>query len=71
MEENNNSQTMVGSIEKLSLTEIKTEQAKMKFEETTDKIINDPNLAIKGLQYLKSHPEEYKDIFGTDLNIVE
>lgn len=56
-------------VEKISLSELQSEKAEIHFEETADKIINDSELGKKCLNYLKEHPEEYKDIFGVDLKI--
>ncbi len=57
--------------EKIDINELKAEQAKIKFEETADKIISDPQIARENLQYLLTHPNEYKEIFGHDLKIKE
>ena len=65
----NQEQNNSGNVEKINLAELKGEQAKIKFEETADKIINNPNIARNSLAYLKQHPDEYKEIFGHDLNI--
>ena len=60
---------MSGSISKVNLNDIKAEQAKIKFIENANNIINDPLLAKKGLKYLIDHPTEYKEIFGHDLKL--
>ena len=65
----NNIEEQTGSVEKINLDELKTEQAKIKFEENVNKIINNPNTQRDALLYLKEHAEEYKEIFGHDLKI--
>lgn len=69
IENNENTQEESGSVEKINLNELKTEQARIKFEETADKIINSPDTQRNALAYLKEHKEEYKEIFGHDLTI--
>lgn len=69
MENLNETKDINSIVEKIDLVELKIEQAKIKFEENADQIINDPNNALKGLKYLQQHKEEYKDIYGIDLKI--
>ena len=65
----NNNQEQTGIVEKINLNELKTEQAKIEFEENANKIINDPNTQRDALLYLAEHKEEYKEVFGHDLKI--
>lgn len=67
MDEINQTNQDASKVEKISLSELKSTQAEMQFEETANKIINDPGLAKKGLNYLLEHPDEYYEIFGIDL----
>ena len=60
-----------GVVEKINLSDLKIEQAKIKFEENANKIINNPELTKNAFKYLKQHSEEYKEIYGHDLTIIE